>query len=120
MKYEQTAELLLDHMEVPEFGWLTRRQANRVVAQVLEAMAQVVEDLPMGGCLSLQGFGKFYWKERPERTHWNRNTKQVELIPAKVALVFKPAKLMKRVVKKDGVQQDPRTDSRRGASRSDT
>lgn len=98
MKYGQIADQLFEQLDIPELRWLTRRQADQVVSKILGGLATVASRLPEGEALSLQGFGKFYWKTRPERTHWNMKTKMVEKIPATTVLVFEPARKMRRKV----------------------
>lgn len=99
MKYGQLSDQLLEQLNLTELQWLTPRQASAVISKVLGGMAEAVSHMPEGEVLSLQGFGKFYWKTRPERTHWNMKTKQVEKVPAMTVLVFEPARRMRRKVR---------------------
>ncbi len=82
---------------VAEKTGLTKKDADKAVAAVLEA---VVEALSGGDKVQLVGFGTFEVRERSARTGLNPRTKETIQIPASKQPVFKAGKAFKDAVAK--------------------
>ena len=76
---------------------LTRKDADKVVASVLES---ITETLASGEKVSLVGFGTFEVKERAAQQGINPSTKEPMQIPASKSPVFKSGKQLKDAVNK--------------------
>ncbi|WP_448585981.1 integration host factor subunit beta [Thermaurantiacus sp.] len=68
---------------------LTQRDAERVVATILDAIA---ETLAAGGRVELRGFGAFSTRQRGSRTGRNPRTGAPVAVAAKRVPHFKPGK----------------------------
>lgn len=77
---------------VAQKSGLTRKDADKVVASVLDS---ITETLAKGEKVSLVGFGTFEVKERAARTGKNPATGATIEIPASKAPAFKPGKAFK-------------------------
>ena len=71
---------------VAQKSGLTRKDADKVVASVLES---ITETLASGEKVSLVGFGTFEVNERPERQGVNPATGAKIVIPARKVVKFK-------------------------------
>lgn len=86
------------------------KQAMLVISAVLRLLAKEVQDLPEGEGLTLPDFGRFQWKARKPKPHYNAASQQMELIPAKQVLTFTAAPNNRREI-----DENTRADSGRGA-----
>lgn len=68
------------------------KEAQKLTDAMTEAMA---ERLDTETSLTIQGFGVFEVKKKIERIVVNPATKQRKLVPPKLVLAFKPAKMLK-------------------------
>ena len=101
MKHQKVAALLLSRVQdEPAIQALLingrRRQAGRLIVRLLEALIREIGDLKENEELPLQGFGKFLWKVRGPRPHWNMVKECIEIIPEQVVLAFRPSKRLRR------------------------
>jgi DNA-binding protein HU-beta len=76
---------------------LTKKDAEKTVAAVLEAIAA---DLAAGNRVQLAGFGTFETKTRAARIGRNPKTNETIEIAASTSVSFKPAKALKDAVAK--------------------
>ena len=83
---------------VAQKSGLTRKDADKVVASVLES---ITETLASGEKVSLVGFGTFEVKERAAHQGINPSTKEPMQIPASKSPVFKSGKQLKDAVKQE-------------------
>ena len=82
---------------VAQKSGLTRKDADKVVASVLES---ITETLASGEKVSLVGFGTFEVKERAAHQGINPSTKEPMQTPASKSPVFKSGKQLKDAVNK--------------------
>ena len=82
---------------VAQKSGLTRKDADKVVASVLES---ITETLASGEKVSIVGFGTFEVKERAAHQGINPSTKEPMQIPASKSPVFKSGKQLKDAVNK--------------------
>ncbi|HIZ19761.1 MAG TPA: HU family DNA-binding protein [Firmicutes bacterium] len=82
---------------VTEKSGLTKKDAEKAVAAVLES---VVDAVAAGEKVQLVGFGTFETRSRGERTGRNPRTKETITIPASKQPVFKAGKAFKDAVAK--------------------
>ena len=82
---------------VAQKSGLTRKDADKVVASVLES---ITETLASGEKVSIVGFGTFEVKERAERKGVNPRTKEEITIAASKLPAFKAGKALKDAVAK--------------------
>ena len=80
---------------VAQKSGLTRKDADKVVASVLES---ITETLASGEKVSIVGFGTFEVRERGARTGRDPRTNQEIQIPASKAPAFKAGKALKDTV----------------------
>ena len=82
---------------VTEKSGLTKKDAEKAVAAVLES---VVDAVAAGEKVQLVGFGTFETRSRGERTGRNPRTKETITIPASKVPAFKAGKAFKDAVAK--------------------
>ncbi len=82
---------------VAEKSGLAKKDAEKAVAAVLEAVTEAVAS---GDKVQLVGFGTFETRSREERTGRNPRTKETIIIPASKQPVFKAGKAFKDAVAK--------------------
>lgn len=75
------------------------RLSKAVFAETLDALAQIALDqVRMGGEVTLPGLGKLVLKESAERTGRNPKTGESMVIPAKRSVGFRPAASAKKAL----------------------
>lgn len=75
---------------------MSRNEVERVIAATAEVL---IEAMLSGDSANIPGFGTFTSKERPAHTGRNPATGESVEIPAKRVAIFKPAKLLKDILK---------------------
>ena len=75
---------------------LTKQEVERVIAAAANTLTDVMRS---GDSVNIPGFGIFTSKERPAHMGRNPATGESVEIPAKRVAIFKPAKLLKDILK---------------------
>lgn len=69
-------------------------------SQLVSSMCTVISDqLEEGNVVTVQGFGSFDVKKKPEKILVNPSTQQRMLVPPKLAVSFKPSNQFKEKIK---------------------